>query len=54
MQWKDKPKTRFTLRLPENLCERIKEKCGEGLMPISMNDYIIMVLFRSLDQNIRS
>lgn len=51
MQWKDKEKVRFSLRLPEDLHDKIKKKIEKSAIPLSVNDYIIKALFRSLDSN---
>lgn len=53
MDWKDTPITRLTLRLPEDLKRRLLKKINEyNLIKPSFNEYIIKILYRSLDQNI--
>jgi len=53
MRWKNKDQIRFTLRLPEDLYERLQNKLEKyDTMPISMNEYIIKALYRSIEERI--
>jgi len=52
MRWKNKKNIRLTLRLPEDLHEKLVKKVEGYQMKPSFNDYIIKTLLRSLDSSI--
>lgn len=49
MKWENKKVHRFTLRVPTDLHRQILVKIESSKMPMSLNDYIVKTLLKSLN-----
>ena len=49
MQWKNKEMIRVTFRLPKNVYDDLKKINEESEMPVSLNDFLIIILIKYLN-----